>query len=408
MTSLLYYAILENLSKDERVKLDQRVLKNRESVHHFVIELPSTSKRRAKRLWLYVKLIVFLNQPLITAYECAVILTPPPAIHRLSAIQQDKILKNEKCHSQITEIIQEKVEKMRITSKQHKQFKTVAFQLNNGAITIEEAVLQLRGGDGLSELAGIVAFIIFINWYDSLFGVQAFTATPLPHQDPFGWLTGKYDHTPDKPDLTLTYRSSRFQLEMAGVSRNMCPGSAMADENGFVMSYEEARNLVAETYSGYLEVNESCRISDWQAAKHIYHAKGMGIDPAKYGFTQEQLLRIRGEERYKGGGLIAYVRRGYKIPPIEMIRDYQIRLKTSTNQAPIKRTNVPYYDSNGAWPARVFATPPTADSSGIIIAYNESTGDLITGDKQKPASFNRFKNENYLGAKKWMSKWGNK
>lgn len=34
------------------------------------------------------------------------------------------------------------------------------------------------------------------------------------------------------------------------------------------------------------------------------------------------------------------------------------------------------------------------------VAFNESTGDLITGDKQKTPAFNRFKNENYLGGKK--------
>ena len=72
---------------------------------------------------------------------------------------------------------------------------------------------------------------------------------------------------------------------MAGVTDEMCPSSEMADENGFVMSYEDAYNLVAETYPGYVEVNESCKITDWQAAKHIYHVKGMGIDPADYGFT---------------------------------------------------------------------------------------------------------------------------
>ena len=66
-----------------------------------------------------------------------------------------------------------------------------------------------------------------------------------------------------------SYKSSRFELQMADVNDNMCPGLAMADEDGFVMSYQEAHNLVAETYPGYLEVNESCRITDWQAAKHI-------------------------------------------------------------------------------------------------------------------------------------------
>ena len=56
-----------------------------------------------------------------------------------------------------------------------------------------EVVLQLRGDDGFNDAVGIIAFVIFVNWYDSLFGVQAFQANPLPHQDPFGWLSGKYD-----------------------------------------------------------------------------------------------------------------------------------------------------------------------------------------------------------------------
>ena len=105
--------------------------------------------------------------------------------------------------------------------------------------------------------------------------------------------------------------------------------------------------MVAEPYSGYLEVNENCRIIDWQAAKYIYHVNGMGVDSADYGFTQEKLERIRGESGYKGGGLIAYARREYRLTPIEIVQDYQLRLKTNCKKALIKRTNVPYYDVNG-------------------------------------------------------------
>ena len=90
-----------------------------------------------------------------------------------------------------------------------------------------------------------------------------------------------------------------------------------------------------------------------------------------------------------------------------MVRDYQGRLKLTCDQSPIKRTSVPYYDKNGAWKATVFATPPSEDSSGIIIAFNESTGDLITGDKQRKSAFDRFEKQNYLGGKKWMLKWNN-
>ena len=72
---------------------------------------------------------------------------------------------------------------------------------------MEEAVLQLRGGQ-MGDIVAIMVFIIFINWYDSLFGVEAFTVNPLPHQDPFGWLSGKYDskntgHSSSRPTTSL-------------------------------------------------------------------------------------------------------------------------------------------------------------------------------------------------------------
>ena len=67
---------------------------------------------------------------------------------------------------------------------------------------MEEAVLVLRGGDGLTDVVGILAFVIFINWYDSLFGVKAFQANPLAHQDPFGCLIGTEKH------LTIKIKSA--------------------------------------------------------------------------------------------------------------------------------------------------------------------------------------------------------
>ena len=99
-------------------------------------------------------------------------------------------------------------DKIVLTDKQIDQFDLLGHQVIGGSITIEEAVLQLHGGDGLTNVVGILAFVIFINWYDSLFGVQAFQANPLPHQDPFDWLSGKYDFRnvgpcPSKPPTSL-------------------------------------------------------------------------------------------------------------------------------------------------------------------------------------------------------------
>jgi len=126
-----------------------------------------------------------ISQPLVP-YAAAVMMPLPPAINRLSPIEQDRILSNKNSYHQIATISGSKVDKIRLTNEQIKQFNNLALQLNSGSITMEEAVLQLRGGDGLTDVVGILAFVIFINWYDSFFGVEAFQANPLPHQDPFG------------------------------------------------------------------------------------------------------------------------------------------------------------------------------------------------------------------------------
>ena len=56
----------------------------------------------------------------------------------------------------------------------------------------------------------------------------------------------------------------------------MC--AALADENGFVMAYDQAYNLIHETYPHFIKITRDCRFSDWQAAKKAYHGqKGFGI-----------------------------------------------------------------------------------------------------------------------------------
>ncbi len=62
--------------------------------------------------------------------------------------------------------------------------------------------------------------------------------------------------------------------------KQMCMASA--DENGFVMTYDEAYNLIKETYPDFMQVTEDCKITEWQGAKKAYHfQKGLGIDLSK-------------------------------------------------------------------------------------------------------------------------------
>ena len=173
MNAFLYYSISEGLTKENLIEIDKQVKKNRERVQLFVKELPLNSKRKAKRLRLYIVFMFAISQPLVPC-AAAVVMPLPPAIHRLSPIEQDRILSNKNGYPQVAIIPELKVDKIRLTNEQIKQFNNLALQLNRGSITMEEAVLGLRGGDGLTDVVAVIAFVIFMNWYDSLFGVESF------------------------------------------------------------------------------------------------------------------------------------------------------------------------------------------------------------------------------------------
>ena len=215
MTALLYYSYSTNLTEDEIVEIDKKVFRNRELVYRFMTKLSSNTKRKTKRVFVYGMFIFQLGQPLVPCAAAVVMPLPPVAIHRLSPMEQDRILSNKNSYHQIATIPESKVDKIRLTNDQMKEFNNLALQLNSGSITMEEAVLQLRGGDGLTDVVGILAFVIFINWYDSLFGVKAFQANPLPHQNPFGWLSGKYDSRNVGPSASRTPTSLEMEKPAA-------------------------------------------------------------------------------------------------------------------------------------------------------------------------------------------------
>lgn len=93
---------------------------------------------------------------------------------------------------------------------------------------------------------------------------DTFQNVPFPDMGPMAWASGKYAN---KPISHISYKPSKFELEMSGITDEMCPGREMADKNGFVMTYEKAYNLVAETYPGYVQVDENCKITLLEGGK---------------------------------------------------------------------------------------------------------------------------------------------
>ena len=73
----------------------------------------------------------------------------------------------------------------------------------------------------------------------------------------------------------MSHPASRFERETLHMAKQMCHAST--DENGFVMSYDEAIKLLQKTYPGSMQVTEDFRIGDWQAASHLYHGNRVGL-----------------------------------------------------------------------------------------------------------------------------------
>lgn len=212
MTSMLYYSYSRKLSEIELVEIDQEVERNREFVAGLINKLPSNSKRKAKQLCQAFVFVFAICQPLI---PCAAVMLPMPSsnIYKLANTEESKIFTTRN-YPQIAAIPASKVDKIRLTSEQIKQFDSLALQLSSGSITMEKAILQLRGGDSYDWAT--LAFIIYMI---SLQQSESFGSLNLPHINPIGWCNGKYDHR--------NIQSSRM--------KQMC--AASADENG-VKTYQ--------------------------------------------------------------------------------------------------------------------------------------------------------------------------
>jgi hypothetical protein len=385
MGALLYYSISSDLTKDEMIEIDRQVANNREAAYLFVRELPSNSKRKAKILFVYGMFLFQLGQPLVPCAAAVIMPLPPTAIHRLYSNECNEISTNRN-YPQLASIPPTKVDKIRLTNEQIKQFNNLVLQFNSGSITMEKTILELRAG-GFYDWATLV----FIIYMFSLQQGDSFQNVPLPHMDPMGWASGKYDSRNAGNPQCLSNPPSRFERETLHTMKQMCHASA--DENGFVMSYDEAIKLLQETYSGSMQVTKEFRISDWQAASHLYHGNGVGVDPAAFDMTQAQLDKLR-------DGFINYTRKGYTLPSIDHVRTYQTSLKNiCIDPSTDRRDDSEYYYKHGVERTTVFK------NGRYLVCFNQTTGDLITGDKQRPGTIRKFNETNRIGGQKWIDKW---
>jgi hypothetical protein len=215
----------------------------------------------------------------------------------------------------IAPVVKETPDKVRYTESEIFSYQQLALNKFKQGADFDSLITELRVGGmdldiaGKIALVGLIAYMIHVNGLD----VEAFKATPLPHQDPWGWFTGKYD-TPKYSPARSSHQRFRFERDVQLEATKMC--AATADENGFVMSREQVIEIINENYGGSMQITEKFKITDQQAASHLYHGNGVGMKPEDFGITQEQL------EKISDAVLIAYIRQGEKLPSKEHVRSY--------------------------------------------------------------------------------------
>lgn len=166
---------------------------------------------------------------------------------------------------------------------------------------MDEAILQLRAG-GLTDLGAIMLFVIFINWLEVS---GKFTTAYVSY-----WLDTKFLESTKTWSFKFIFEASSLQMQKP---------SLIPQPEYEGMSYDEASNLIKETYSGSMQITEDCKITDWQSAKKAYHfQKGFGVDLDKYeNMSKEDLVTLQNTEQNTeqntDGGLIPYVQKAYRI-----------------------------------------------------------------------------------------------
>lgn len=123
----------------------------------------------------------------------------------------------------------------------------------------------------------------------------------------------------------------------------------------FEAENEQAYDLVANKYPGYMSIDDQLKASDCQIAKKSYHDhKGFGLDFDKYdNITKDNLVTL---QNTKGN-------------MFEKVDDYNLKSLLKTFKKKI-------YDFS---PVVMYVNKETRQ----IITFNQTSGDLITAEKYR-------------------------
>ena len=418
MSSLLYFAINNNLTSDEIDKIDQEVIQNKEEVYFVIENMCLASNRKTRRLRQKLKTVRTKVKTKVKRFGARVIfvytLSNPFAqivlpfpqtfqqIERVREYKQEQFFESLEVEAvNLPERKPDKITLIKLSKEELKQIENLVFQVRTGSLTVDEAILKLKGGFDVTGFA-LVVFIIYLFYrIDTL--THGYAPAPPPKstgfRDSLNWM---HNHVKDifkRDGLPSSQPISRFDREVVGPATRMC--MATPDQDGYVMSYEEAVKLLTETYPGSEQITTNYRMTNRQAASHLYHATSFGIDPTEYGITQEELMKIA-----KEGGLREYAQRGNPLPSPELVKAYQQAVKHVCQDPETEmKEGIQFFDKNGIKDVTTF------QNDRIIIIFHQSTDDsatdqnFITGNKRRARFFKDFNKTGQIGSKQWIRKW---
>ena len=187
-------------------------------------------------------------------------------------------------------------------------------------------------------------------------------------------------------NATTSGISTEFTFWKTKIDQFSCRRLSMFDsqqfenQEKFVMSKQEALNLIEKTYTGSKKISETEKISDWQMAKKVYHLNGLGVNVEEYGMSKDELNTIRKD------GLVKYTMKGGKLPPIELIYEGQNQIeKICQNETTFRKENGVFGKVKRQRPSNFYYNRDTRH----IIYFDKITGDLIMGEKFRQPYFNK-------------------
>jgi hypothetical protein len=129
------------------------------------------------------------------------------------------------------------------------------------------------------------------------------------------------------------------------------------------------RNLIQNAYSQIPNLSvegTDWEITPWSVAKHAHHGSDFGLDPTKYGMTQEDLDSIA------RNGLITHINQGGTPPNANYVKALQKRWKAFAEDKRVRDCGPQTVMGENCHVVK-------HDPTGIFLSFKEGSGESFTG-----------------------------